>query len=399
MTELDLLLLYALVAFFCVIVNGMLLNRTLATKYKESIDNSYCLLLLFFIAFSLVDGIWGLFASPLVLNSYYGYWIATYGFHFMASWSAFIWSGYLVAYLRPKKSVRTALQTVRWLLISALMAIWGSNFFTHGVFVITEEVVYVTKPLRKILFYLQFSYYVIFTLYILISLLTVREKKHRKRYFSAMVFSSIPLLTGIFQLIWPDGPMYSMGFMLAAVTVYSFNITASREKYMEKSFEQENSKFMSLVAGLSEDFIYLILVDMNTDRYEMYCRGKNDGKLIEKLHSGSDFFTDRDMGFSYVSLCEEDLLLARNSLSRENIAAELTEKKSFSFAYRVRTESGTRYNLCKVIRSGSGNRVIIGLFDDDERIRLEMERQEQLEAAVEAAESLNKAKNQFFFNM
>ena len=207
MIALDLLFLYALVAFFCVIVNGMLLNRTLASKYKESIDKNYCVLLVFFILFSLVDGIWGLFASDMLMISYKGFWISTYGFHFMASLSAFVWSGYLVHYLKLDKKLRLSLNCIRYLLLIAMVAIWGSNFFTHNVFVITEDVEYVTGPLRRWLFYLQFSYYVIFTLFILAALIATKKTDRRSIYISAIVFSSIPLLTGVFQLLWPDGPM------------------------------------------------------------------------------------------------------------------------------------------------------------------------------------------------
>lgn len=249
--DLDLGFMYAIVAFMAMISNIIILNRTLVSDDRElPIDRSLCILLSFFIMFSLIDGIWGLYFSRSLMINRVGLTIFSYGFHTMAAMSSFMWAGYLIHYINVEGPMKKVLSTVRWILISCQMVIVYSNIFTHKAFIITEDANYKTMGIRTLMFLLQFAYYVILGSYVLYKMLSTdksedNKTQYLKKYRRALVFSITPLVMGIAQLIYPDGPMYSLGFMLTGTVIYSFNVTAEREEYVRMQAASEaKSKFL-----------------------------------------------------------------------------------------------------------------------------------------------------------
>lgn len=201
-------LLYAVVAFVGLCIIGIILNRTRATKYKETVDQPFCILLVFFLFFCLVDGIWGIFfANEGVEGTRLGYAIFTYGFHYMAGFSAFVWAGYLIRYTQIQKPWRTGLHIIRGGLLTSQLIVLTSNIWTGEAFSFTAAGAYQPGPIRSVLFWLQFTYYIILTVVGLLCLVLDKDPKARVRYRAALIFAAIPLIAGIFQRIYPDAPM------------------------------------------------------------------------------------------------------------------------------------------------------------------------------------------------
>ena len=396
----DLGIMYAIVAFVCVLMDLIVLNRTRSTAYKETIDRRFCAMLYFFIGFSLVDGIWGLFMSRTLGQNALGFEIFSYGFHAMAALSAFMWSGYMVKYTHAEERDEYFLTAIRYSLLLVQFYVFISNFWTHAAFTVTENAEYVTGKLRTVMFVLQFTYYVILSVYALMNLM--RRKGDIRLSQTAIIFCAIPVIFGLAQLAFPDAAMYSLGFTFIAVCIFSFNVTHQREAYLASSFEREKSKLTSIAAGLAEDFQAIYYVDLKTHQYENFSNNERyREKVIEKMENGGDFFTDHLREIRKV-VCPEDEQLVRVMLSREHMLLELKEKKSYSFNFRLMIDGSPVYYMIKVIRpdgSGSENKAIIGVFDDDERVRSELLQQEQLEEARDRAEAANKAKSTFLFNM
>ena len=396
--ELDLGFMYAIEAFIAMISNTIILNRTRATAYKETIDKWLSLLLFFFVVFSLVDGIWGLFFSRILMISRLGLEIFTYGFHIMAAFSAFMWATYLVHYLELQGFFKRLINIFKGVLIVFQVCFILSNIFTHAAFVINENAEYVTGAQRSIYFYLQFAYYVLLNL-VTFALLAKNWGKGRK-YVNAIIYSLIPLIAGIAQRIYPDGPMYSVGFMLTGIAIYSFNVTAQREEFFAEKLRTETSKLSSIVGGLSGDFQIVYYIDLDSGKYEKLSHSdfyKND--ILNSVKE-SDFFEKVEIMAKTVH--PEDADMIREYLSKSYIRDELKQRESFSFNYRIFKDGAYRYNMLKVIRSdleGEENQVIIGVFDDDERVTAEKEQQEALRTARLEAEAANEAKSRFLFNM
>ena len=398
MVKMDIGLLYAIVAFVCAVIIGMILNRTTATKYKEMIDNTFRTVLIFFLVFCIVDGCWGTFFSTMLFEDKpwhdSGYEFFTYCFHGMSALSALFWSGYMIEYIHSSQRFAKALHVVRYGLLVTQWGILFANIRNHLAFSFPDGI-YTPGPLRKSLFWIQFSYYLIIAICVAVVNIK-RNEANRKLCQTAIIFSSIPLAAGILQLIYPDAPMYSLGFTLSSVVIYAFNVTAQREEYLSKFYATENSTLNDVILGLSEDYLFVTYIDLDTGAYTNFGRlDTRDGGS-----EGQDFFAD-ELHDICRSIYPDDAPTVEQMLSREHIAAELSQKKSYRFNYRAIIDGTIKYHMMKVIRSGDGdaNKIIIGVFDDDERIREQMAYQDELLAARNDAEQASRAKTNFLFNM
>ena len=404
--SMDIGLLYAVTAFICVIVVAIVLNRTCSTKYRDTIDRSFVRILLFFIAFSLVDGVWGLYYSDKSPpNEMIGFTVMTYGFHLMAAISAFVWAGYIIDFVRAKRTQKTILNVFRGCLIVSQITLLAENIRSGFCFEVLgwHSVTYLTHTGRTVLFWLQFAYYVIVFISVLFTSLMKSGTKEKKRCRAAVIFSLVPLIAGFFQWVFPDAPMYSVGFMLSAVMIYSFNVTVQREAYLASLYQSENEKLSAIASGLSGDFDTVYYIDLDTGKYEVIGKGVFADALGENgSKQGNDFFSEGIAEMKRV-FEEEDYPVLDGFLSKEHILEELRAKQSFSFNCRIAEVGSSRYYMLKIIRGEidgeKGSKCLIGIFDDDERVRTEMEKQEELRLARLRAEQASEAKTQFLFNM
>lgn len=395
----DIGFLYGIVASVAMILIILIYTRAKATKYKELIDKEFCKILLFFSAFCFVDMVWGLLTSSAIQNSRLSYVVFTYGFHLFSAFSAFMWAGYAIYYIKAEGTLKTVLNIFRYTFISIQITVLASNIWTGLFFAIDENSVYKPYKLRNFMFFLQFAYYFILILYSLYMLL--KSKKQQKPvivYLKTAVFSSVPFFFGIGQMHLPDAPMYSLGFMVSAFLIYSFNITDQREQYAKRILREENSKLSSILSGVSGDYHGLYYVDMETNKFEIYNKHENDDS-IDILY-GFDFFVERENAIAS-DIHPDDRRLVLKMLDKNHIKKELENKRSFNFNYRIKVGDDYRYYMTKIIKPAEelGEHVIIGVFDDDERVREEIEKQNEIKEAMKAAETANKAKTEFLFNM
>ena len=228
----DIYLLYAYVGVVCAVVIGIILNRVKTTEYKDTIDRRFCGALWFFIAFCCVDAAWGIIGSPFWFVNRTAYVISTYGFHFMAALASFICSAYVLHQLNLPVVAKRLFDVLRYLLITAQMVLILQNVFTGLFFTIDADAVYHSGVFRSLSFLLQFCHYVPIIIYALVGLLGRRDKETAYTYRSSLIFSLLPLIFGILQMLYPDGPFYSLGFLITAVTMYAFNVTRQREVYL-----------------------------------------------------------------------------------------------------------------------------------------------------------------------
>ena len=236
----DVYLLYAYVGAVCAVVIAIILNRVRTTEYKDTIDKMFCHALRFFIAFCAVDAAWGIIGSPLLFTNRTAYLISTYGFHFMAAWASFVCSAYVLSHLQMKDRTRRFFNAIRFFLISVQMILIIQNVFTGLFFTIDENAVYHSGVLRTVAFLLQFCHYVSIIVYLLVAMVIgKRDKETAYTNRSSLIFSALPLIFGILQMIYPDGSFYSLGFLITSVTMYAFNVTQQRESYLAAYYKAE----------------------------------------------------------------------------------------------------------------------------------------------------------------
>ena len=137
----DLYFLYAVSGLITIIVSAILFNRVWHTKRKSQIDKDYCYLLVFFAVFGLVDAVWGFLGSPVAspVPNPDAYNVFTYFFHTMAGLSAFVWTVYIIRYLKLKARIRVIALIVCVLFLMTQAALIIQNMFTGNAFGVAAD--------------------------------------------------------------------------------------------------------------------------------------------------------------------------------------------------------------------------------------------------------------------
>lgn len=398
----DIGLLYGVVAVVAMLVILVIFFRTRATNYKELIDRPFCVILSFFTAFCAIDAVWGFITSAVTNTSVSLYIVFTYLFHFGAALSAFVWAWYAIIYIQVEGRSKILLHAIRITLLVVQLVLLVSNIWTDLFFSFTPEGEYVPYKMRDLMFVFQFAYYVLLIIFSFARFLRSDDVEERERYTKTYFFSCVPLIFGICQMMWPIGPMYSLGFMCGAILIYSFNITDQREAFVAKALSEENSRLTSIVSGLSEDYHAIYYVNLDSGEYETITNLNYTDTDEVVVGYGEDFFGDKE-GVVSNDIHPDDQERVSKYLTLEYIRNELKDKRSFGFNYRV-SEMGEEYHyfMTKIINSqkpGDSNHIIIGVFDDDERVKEEVRKQEELKAALDVAERASQAKTDFLFSM
>lgn len=239
-------LFYFITGLVCCLITIIVLNRVKATKYKETVDKGLCNILIFFIAFTLVDALWGFVGAYLASKAYISYTIATYLFHIFAAFSGFFVSLYAVNYLKIKPSIKKIFLIYRFVLIAVQLTFIIINMFSDNFwFVIDTEGVYhtISQNIRRVVFFLQFAHVIPIIIFAIVKAIT-RKRKNKTIYLSisGIIFLVIPIIFGVLQMLFPDGPFYSLGFTVFSVAVYAFNVTSQREEYLNQYLAMEEAK-------------------------------------------------------------------------------------------------------------------------------------------------------------
>lgn len=399
-------ILYAITAFVSCITIFVIINRILATEHKELIDRKLVNLMWFLCCFCVIDTIWGLLTSRLFINNQILYSIFTYAFHLGAALSAFLWARYVVGYIKVDEKYNILLNTSCGIVLFIQLTVLISNIWVKSFFYVDEQAYYHSYELRNFMFGMQFAYYFALIAFCLAKILGGRDKgdsEKIRRYKSALSFSCVPLAFGFAQMFWPDASMYSLGFMLTSVLIYSINISAEREGYLKKIYQNENSKLQEVTYSLAKDYQAIYYVNLANNEYEVLGEsGEYKDAVSTKLQYNHDFFVDTLNNIKKV-IFEEDIEEVSRLFSKEYIINELSANQYISFNYRLNVNGQERYYRCKITGISNDskklNRIIVGVFDDDGRIRKEAEQRRTLEEAFKAAENANKAKTNFLFNM
>ncbi len=284
-------IIYSETGVACVMFLTVIWQRAVRSKYKEASHKSFARLLAFASAFCAVDIIWGIFAShTLVWGGDLALTVATYGFHSMAAFASYVWSGYVIDYLDRDYKRSRIIFAVRLVALVAQLVLLYSNVLTSLVFYMDADGWYCTGPLRMVLFVLQFAGYGISAAFCFaIAAINGNDEAVRRKHLTTALFSCVPLVTGVFQLLAPDAPWYTIGITLVCFTVYAFNITTEREDYIiqlqnkeaerknvevvEQSLEREKRYTTQLhadyaiVNNLAGNYEYICI--FNTNRHEL----------------------------------------------------------------------------------------------------------------------------------
>lgn len=256
---------YATVGFTCSLVCLILFrcNKELLVSKTEN-RLIYIWLLIGYTLFGVVDGTWGLLDSGAVDLGISGFYITSFLFHFLASSAAVGWFIFISVFFNNKKT-KTVYRVFEGIPVLVMLTLLIMQFFNQCIFYIDDNCVYHTGPYRKYLFYIQL-FYILFAFAKSMYLLHKNKKEamweHR---YVVFVFSLLPLIACILQMLFPNGPYYSLGIILTSVVIFNGIIVVDNSRAGSK-FEVVSKETYKALEALCSEFLSVHLFDLRINK-------------------------------------------------------------------------------------------------------------------------------------
>lgn len=247
-------ILYSVTAFVCALVLCIL-----PAKIKHALDKTnptdkvFLRLIHWTTAFCIIDGIWGIFASHLIKNNNLLFVFSTI-FHLCAAFTPLMWLKFVITYLREEKRFHIFSIIFNFIFLFQV-ALLGLNIFNKMMFFVDNDGIYRSTYIRYNLFYIQYMTYIFLAIYSLKKYFSHKAGVKPKDYFYVFMFNIAPIGAGIFQMIYPDAPAYSIGYMLGLCIIYSFIVSEIiNRRVIEKAvYEELNQSKTEFLFNMSHD--------------------------------------------------------------------------------------------------------------------------------------------------
>ncbi len=282
-------ILYAIAAFTCALVVMILPIRTRHSLSKSRpLDKAFITLRGWTAFFCLADSIWGVCASDLVQND--SLLTATsFCFHLFAAFTPLVWLQFVLTYIGRNKRNRIYFG-VSLLLFVFEITLLALNFKTHSVFTITEDGAYLSGPTRQYLFYAQYANYLVIAI---LALIRIVVRKVRIQNLAVISFVAAPIASGFFQMLYPDAPAYSIGYMIGFCIIYSTVITEMLEARIIESAQmaKANKAKTTFLNNMSHDIRTPLNAITGFNHIAQNALGNDDAKVkdcLAKIGNASD---------------------------------------------------------------------------------------------------------------
>lgn len=206
---------------FAVVLTIILLSDYISNDSPEKTEKRFRVLLHWVIIFCILDCFWGL-CDAKIIKSDKAFFVISELYHISTALTTYFWLSYILTYLGTHIKKRTIFLCFNFTIIIIELSLVIINLFKPVIFEINNGI-YIASPFRPLNFFTQYSFYIVIGIVTFISALKERNKL-RKQYLTVFAVCLSPIIMGFFQMIYPNGPFYSMGYFLGCFVVHIFVI-------------------------------------------------------------------------------------------------------------------------------------------------------------------------------
>ena len=400
--------LYAVMAFVSAAIVCILLLNNLKND-KKGQKHELLAFFGFIIFYCIQDGVWGLLASGMI-NSDSALMVASSVFHISSALAPLVWTLFFCGSLGELIRSPKIWTSVALVLMIAQLGMIIANFSSHFMFYVDETGNYQTTFYRSILFYVQFSVYLLVAAVSAVGILSAKSLTRRHSFRSFLWISLAPVFFDVFQLIYPDAPANSVGLCIACVLVQTFLTktveTQVRELEAEAELQKSRQKEIlsaGVITTLSLEYGPLYLADLKTGSLQLFRTSDVESSIpVQQLACEIPEYQPfiREYAESYVD--EGDRASFLEWTDAGHLESIINTDNISEFNY-LRNMDGMQnyYQFCcgRVPDDSMNHLMIFGFRNVDAAVKKDQETKRALEAALKEANIANKAKTKFLFNM
>ena len=251
---------------------------------------------------------------------------------------------------------------------------------------------YLRGPMFGVFSKICLFYYFVPVLMTIYNIAKAGESKERRRLLDVLIFSSCPAVAVfIYTYMIPSEvvmPFQPFCFTLGTIYAYVFLINQAEKR--------ESEKYMSVINGLASDYQNVYEVNLSANTFTIFKSSERITNMLgESLHNLS--YQEAINAYIDHGVIADDREDMHKNFEVESVRSLLEGVKSFTKIFR--NNEGKYTEVKCILMDEDKNHVIMGFGVKDEEIRRNMEKEQLLEQALRDAESANKAKSEFFFNM
>ena len=170
--------------------------------------------------------------------------------------SVFLWTRFVVAYLKNKKAYGKFLIYAGWIITIYEVVVLIINFFVPIVFGFSEDREYVPGRARYVTLFIQMFLFFMTSVYSFI--VSVKAEDEDKRHHKTIGFSGIAMTIFIaLQSLYPLMPFYAVGCLLATCMIHTFVYKDETVSYSREIGTTKQLAYRDALTGVKNKLAYL----------------------------------------------------------------------------------------------------------------------------------------------
>lgn len=343
---------------YAIVLIIILINDFWMKRKPNAIEKSFRLMVIWVIVFCIQDTIWGLCGNQVIGGDGL-FFVSTSIFHVATVVTTFFWLDYVLIYLGDYIKHRKCYLLIDGVVILFELVLVFTNIFEKWLFDI-EDGRYVIGPLRPLTFCNQYVVFLIIG--ILTFLYAVKQKgKEKNRFWTVFAFALAPIFMGIFQLLFPYAPFYSLGYFLGCFIVHIFVVSKDREEATKSN----------MLTPIANTFYSMHLIDIEENTVDPYIQSDIITNLVGHEKKAQAMLNKVFRG----TVCEEYLDNVLEFADLSTISERMGDKNMISCEFIGKNFGWTRASFISVKKSnGTQKKVMLTtkIIDTEKKEQIEL---------------------------
>lgn len=347
-------------ATYAIVLFIILLNDIHSGRIRTRLERKYRMMYSWVVFFCIVDTLWGLCNAKRITSDGFFFFVSSC-FHLAAVITCFFWIMFVLEYLGKYRKIRFVkiyygLDLMGILIVLILVVV---NCFQTTLFSI-ENGSYSVGPFRIITFLSQYICFCVIGIITLIFAIRERAQKDN-RFFAVFYFVLAPILLGIFQLLYPYAPFYSMGYFFACFIVHIFVVS----KY--RAANEKNN----VLKSIANTYYSMHLIDLEEDTMQSFLQSDILKNLILGTKSAQQMLNQVIQG----TCSDEYLNLTMEFCDFSSIQERMKNKNVISSEFIGKNYGWTRISFISVEKINDIQKkimIVTQIIDEEKKNKIDL---------------------------